>query len=139
LRPWPGDADVDYLRRGRAAEFGVLVRDADALQRASTLDTLVFDKTGTLTEGKPQVVAVKPQALMKRSAASRRRAGARLQPPLARAILDKANASALPQVSNFRTLRGLGVSGEAEGHALLLGNQALLNEKVLIPPRWKAS
>lgn len=43
---------------GRAAEFGVLVRDADALQRASTLDTLVFDKTGTLTEGKPQVVAV---------------------------------------------------------------------------------
>ncbi|VFS02808.1 copper-transporting P-type ATPase [Escherichia coli] len=44
---------------GRAAEFGVLVRDADALQRASTLDTVVFDKTGTLTEGKPQVVAVK--------------------------------------------------------------------------------
>lgn len=44
---------------GRAAEFGVLVRDADALQRASTLDTLVFDKTGTLTEGKPQVVAIK--------------------------------------------------------------------------------
>ena len=43
---------------GRAAEFGVLVRDADALQRASTLDTLVFDKTGTLTEGKPQVVSV---------------------------------------------------------------------------------
>ncbi len=36
---------------GRAAEFGVLVRDADALQRASTLDTVVFDKTGTLTEG----------------------------------------------------------------------------------------
>ncbi len=42
---------------GRAAEYGVLVRDADALQRASELDTLVFDKTGTLTEGKPQVVA----------------------------------------------------------------------------------
>lgn len=48
---------------GRAAEFGVLVRDADALQRASTLDTLVFDKTGTLTEGKPQVVAIKPLPL----------------------------------------------------------------------------
>lgn len=44
---------------GRAAEYGVLVRDADALQRASELDTTVFDKTGTLTEGKPQVVAVK--------------------------------------------------------------------------------
>lgn len=51
---------------GRAAEFGVLVRDADALQRASTLDTLVFDKTGTLTEGKPQVVAIKPLTALRK-------------------------------------------------------------------------
>lgn len=49
--------------------------------------------------------------------------------PLARAILDKAGDMQLPQVNGFRTLRGLGVSGEAEGHALLLGNQALLNEQ----------
>lgn len=114
---------------GRAAEFGVLVRDADALQRASTLDTLVFDKTGTLTEGKPQVVAVTTAGIAEEEAL---RLAAALEQgsshPLARAILDKANASALPQVSNFRTLRGLGVSGEAEGHALLLGNPALLNE-----------
>lgn len=114
---------------GRAAEFGVLVRDADALQRASTLDTIVFDKTGTLTEGKPQVVAVSTAGITQEDAL---RLAAALEQgsshPLARAILDKANASALPQVSNFRTLRGLGVSGEADGHALLLGNQALLNE-----------
>ena len=114
---------------GRAAEFGVLVRDADALQRASTLDTLVFDKTGTLTEGKPQVVAVTTAGIAEADAL---RLAAALEQgsshPLARAILDKANVSALPQVSNFRTLRGLGVSGEAEGHALLLGNQALLND-----------
>src|SRR5476651_154745 len=45
---------------GRAAEFGVLVRDADALQNATGLDTLVFDKTGTLTEGRPRVVAIEP-------------------------------------------------------------------------------
>jgi len=114
---------------GRAAEFGVLVRDADALQRASTLDTIVFDKTGTLTEGKPQVVAVSTAGIAQEDAL---RLAAALEQgsshPLARAILDKANASALPQVSNFRTLRGLGVSGEADGHTLLLGNQALLNE-----------
>jgi Cu+-exporting ATPase len=114
---------------GRAAEFGVLVRDADALQRASTLDTIVFDKTGTLTEGKPQVVAVSTAGIAQEDAL---RLAAALEQgsshPLARAILDKANASALPQVSNFRTLRGLGVSGEADCHALLLGNQALLNE-----------
>ena len=114
---------------GRAAEFGVLVRDADALQRASTLDTLVFDKTGTLTEGKPQVVAVTTAGIAEADAL---RLAAALEQgsshPLARAILDKVNDAALPQVSSFRTLRGLGVSGEAEGHALLLGNQALLNE-----------
>ncbi len=114
---------------GRAAEFGVLVRDADALQRASTLDTLVFDKTGTLTEGKPQVVAVTAVGLSKADAL---RLAAALEQgsshPLARAVLDKAGDAALPEVTNFRTLRGLGVSGDAEGHALLLGNQALLNE-----------
>ena len=114
---------------GRAAEFGVLVRDADALQRASTLDTLVFDKTGTLTEGKPQVVAVHTPGLAQTDAL---RLAAALEQgsshPLARAILDKAESAVLPDVSQFRTLRGLGVSGEAEGRALLLGNQALLNE-----------
>ncbi|AMJ71763.1 Cu+ exporting ATPase [Enterobacter cloacae] len=114
---------------GRAAEFGVLVRDADALQRASTLDTIVFDKTGTLTEGKPQVVAVSTAGIAEEDAL---RLAAALEQgsshPLARAILDKAGDAVLPQVSTFRTLRGLGVSGEADGHALLLGNQALLNE-----------
>ncbi|CAM7996601.1 copper-exporting P-type ATPase CopA [Lelliottia nimipressuralis] len=114
---------------GRAAEFGVLVRDADALQRASTLDTLVFDKTGTLTEGKPQVVAVKTVGVTQEDAL---RLAAALEQgsshPLARAILEKAGHAALPQVDNFRTLRGLGVSGEVDGHTLLLGNQALLNE-----------
>jgi len=114
---------------GRAAEFGVLVRDADALQRASTLDTLVFDKTGTLTEGKPQVVAVKTVALLQEE--SLRLAAALEQGsshPLARAILEKADSSSLPQVNNFRTLRGLGVSGEVDGQTLLLGNKALLTE-----------
>ena len=116
---------------GRAAEFGVLVRDADALQRASTLDTVVFDKTGTLTEGKPQVVAVKTFADVDEAQALRLAAALEQgsSHPLARAILDKAGDMQLPQVNGFRTLRGLGVSGEAEGHALLLGNQALLNEQ----------
>ena len=115
---------------GRAAEFGVLVRDADALQRASTLDTLVFDKTGTLTEGKPQVVAVTTTGII--DEADTLRLAAALEQgsshPLARAILAKAEASGVAQVNNFRTLRGLGVSGEAENHHLLLGNQALLAE-----------
>ncbi|MDH7608212.1 copper-exporting P-type ATPase CopA [Raoultella ornithinolytica] len=116
---------------GRAAEYGVLVRDADALQRASQLDTIVFDKTGTLTEGKPQVVAVKTFADVDEPTALRLAAALEQgsSHPLARAIIEKAADSQLPVVNNFRTLRGLGVSGEAEGHALLLGNQALLNEQ----------
>ncbi|WP_045854264.1 copper-exporting P-type ATPase CopA [Raoultella terrigena] len=116
---------------GRAAEYGVLVRDADALQRASQLDTVVFDKTGTLTEGKPQVVAVKTFTALDKASALRLAAALEQgsSHPLARAILDKAAESALPTVGNFRTLRGLGVSGEADGHRLLLGNQALLNEQ----------
>ncbi len=116
---------------GRAAEFGVLVRDADALQRASEIDTLVFDKTGTLTEGKPQVVAVKTLGEMSerdvlRLAAALEQGSSH---PLARAILEKAADEVLPEVNDFRTLRGLGVSGRVDGRAVLLGNQALLNEQ----------
>lgn len=116
---------------GRAAEFGVLVRDADALQRASTLDTIVFDKTGTLTEGKPQIVAVKIDGEILESEAIRLAAALEQgsSHPLARAILDKAGDAVLPQVDGFRTLPGLGISGAVEGQALLLGNKALLDEK----------
>ena len=115
---------------GRAAEFGVLVRDADALQRASTLDTLVFDKTGTLTRGKPEVVSI--TALAGDDASALRLAAALEQGsshPLAHAILEKAATDALAEVKQFRTLRGLGVSGEIDGQRVLLGNQALLAEQ----------
>lgn len=116
---------------GRAAEFGVLVRDADALQRASTLDTIIFDKTGTLTEGKPQVVTVKTapevdEALALQLAAALEQGSSH---PLARAIIEKAAQAQRPEVSAFRTLRGLGVSGEVQGHSLLLGNKALLTDQ----------
>nr|WP_318382578.1 copper-exporting P-type ATPase CopA [uncultured Enterobacter sp.] len=116
---------------GRAAEFGVLVRDADALQRGSQVDTLVFDKTGTLTEGKPQVVSVITaegwqEAEVLRLAAALEQGSSH---PLARAILDKAAGVTLPTVNDFRTLRGRGVSGDVDGKRVLLGNQALLNDQ----------
>ncbi|WP_408068317.1 copper-exporting P-type ATPase CopA [Yersinia pekkanenii] len=116
---------------GRAAEFGVLVRDADALQQASNLDTLVFDKTGTLTEGQPQVVAihtfngVSEQQALEWAAALETGSNH----PLARAILQRAQGMTLAPVSQFRTLRGLGVSGEVDGVPLLLGNNRLLEEQ----------
>jgi Cu+-exporting ATPase len=115
---------------GRAAEFGVLVRDADALQQASNLDTLVFDKTGTLTEGQPRVVEiitfdqVDEQQALRWAAALEQGANH----PLARAIVEHAKGQTLPTVEQFRTLRGSGVSGEVEGVQLLLGNAKLLQE-----------
>lgn len=115
---------------GRAAEFGVLVRDADALQQASQLDTLVFDKTGTLTAGRPQVVEIltfnqvsEHQAL---SWAAALEQGS--HHPLGRAIVERAAGQTLPQVEQFRTLRSAGISGEVGGVKLLLGNAALLQQ-----------
>ncbi len=116
---------------GRAAEFGVLVRDADALQRASTLTTLVFDKTGTLTEGAPRVVEVvlfndAAAADVERQAAALEQGSSH---PLARAIIDHAALASLPDVAQFRTIPGLGVSGILDGKPLLLGNLALMEQQ----------
>lgn len=116
---------------GRAAEFGVLVRDADALQRASTLTTLVFDKTGTLTEGAPRVVEVvlfngATAANVERQAAALEQGSSH---PLARAIIDRAALASLPDVEQFRTIPGKGVSGILDGKPLLLGNLALMEQQ----------
>lgn len=115
---------------GRAAEYGVLVRDADALQRASTLSTLVFDKTGTLTEGMPRVVAINlfnsadEQQVLAWAAALEQGSSH----PLARAILEKAGEASLPAVEQFRTIPGMGVSGKVNDCELLLGNSALMEQ-----------
>lgn len=116
---------------GRAAEFGVLVRDADALQRASTLSTLVFDKTGTLTEGKPRVVAIQlfngadEPSILRQAAALEQGSGH----PLAQAIVARAGLSSLPDIAQFRTIPGQGVSGILDGIPLLLGNPALMAQQ----------
>ncbi|MTD27049.1 copper-exporting P-type ATPase CopA [Erwinia sorbitola] len=116
---------------GRAAEFGVLVRDADALQRASTLSTLVFDKTGTLTEGAPRVVDVllfngADMHTVLRQAAALEQGSSH---PLARAIIEHAALPALPEIDQFRTIPGLGVSGILDGIPLLLGNPPLMAQQ----------
>ncbi len=115
---------------GRAAELGVLVRDADALQRASEVDTIVFDKTGTLTQGTPQVSDVLLYGTWHREQVLR--AAAELEQgsshPLAQAILAAAPAVSGTTVEQFRTIRGKGVSAKVAGSTLLLGNQALLDE-----------
>lgn len=124
---------------GRAAELGILVRDADALQQASNLDTLVFDKTGTLTEGCPRVVEIRTfnqvseqQALLWAAALEQ---GA--NHPLARAIVEHAAGQELPAVEQFRTLRGSGVKGRVAQVELLLGNAQLLQQHQIMTDEFE--
>jgi Cu+-exporting ATPase len=106
--------------------LGVLIKNAEALERMEKIDTLVLDKTGTLTEGKPKVVAIRTLAGLGedeflRLAASLERAS---EHPLASAIVDAAIARKLElsEPSGFDALAGKGVLGEVEGRKLAIGN-----------------
>jgi len=117
---------------GRGAQAGVLVKNAEALERMEKVTTLVVDKTGTLTEGKPKLVAivgaghVTDDELL-RLAASVERAS---EHPLGRAIVGAAagRAIALAEVSEFDAPSGKGVSGTVEGRPVALGNAGFLAE-----------
>jgi Cu+-exporting ATPase len=117
---------------GRGAMAGVLIRNAEALEILEKVDTVVVDKTGTLTEGKPQVVAVvaersESESDMIRYAASLERAS---EHPLAAAVVRSAKERGLeiPKAGEFRSLAGMGVTGTVDGHAVVVGNAALLRE-----------
>jgi len=115
---------------GRGAQAGVLIKDAEALERLERVDTLVVDKTGTLTEGRPVVAAIEPkenfeEGELLRLAASLERGS---EHPLARAILEAAEARglSLEQAADFRSETGKGVLGRVAGHEVALGNARLL-------------
>jgi P-type Cu+ transporter len=117
---------------GRGAQAGVLVKNAEALERMERVDTLVIDKTGTLTEGKPKLIAVVPsagfdQAEVLRLAASLERAS---EHPLAAAIIAAAaeRQIALAAVKDFDALSGKGVTGIVDGHNVAVGSTKLLTE-----------
>jgi Cu+-exporting ATPase len=117
---------------GRGAQAGVLIKNAEALERMEKIDTLVVDKTGTLTEGKPKVVAVTPapgfdEAQVVRLAASVERGS---EHPLAAAIVKAAaeRKLALGDVSGFDAPAGKGVIGMVEGKRLALGSAKFLTE-----------
>ena len=115
---------------GRGAQAGVLVRDAEALERLAKADLLVVDKTGTLTEGRPTVTDVIPlgaadrERLLALAAALERST----QHPLAEAIVDAAEAAGAPYLaaSDAESLAGRGVRGHAAGHTVALGNEAMM-------------
>jgi Cu+-exporting ATPase len=117
---------------GKGASVGVLIRSAEALERLEKVDTLVLDKTGTLTEGRPRVVTVVRTGEWSETevltvAASVERAS---EHPLAAAVVAAAHERGMPLVEpeNFRSLTGMGVTGEVGGKAVALGNSNLLRD-----------
>ncbi len=116
---------------GRGARLGVLIKNAEALERMEKVNTLVVDKTGTLTEGRPSLTKIVPTPghdteEMLRLAAGVERAS---EHPLGQAILAAARQRGItiPEVSDFDSPAGRGVRGVVDGHCVVLGNAEFLS------------
>ncbi len=124
---------------GRGAQLGVLFKGGEALERLSNLDVIVLDKTGTLTGGRPELAAVHPLAeigendLLRMAAAAEERSNH----PLAHAIVDFSTRNGLKwePAEDVQIFPGRGLSARAEGHDLLLGNEALFAEFFIALPK----
>ena len=130
---------------GKAAEYGILVRNGEALQAASQLHKVVFDKTGTLTEGSPRVVNAvfahpdtKPQSDQDWAAQDVLAVVEALEQhsehPLATALCDYASKNSSRkhfEVSNFKAISGAGITGNTGQHHLALGNERLVAARQL--------
>ena len=126
---------------GRGAQAGVLIRNAEALERMEKIDTLVVDKTGTLTEGRPVLSSIArtegvTEAALLRMAASLERGS---EHPLAAAILEGAKARGVEPapVEDFVAVSGKGVEGRLDGRAVALGNEAYAAALAPLPAALK--
>jgi len=117
---------------GRGAQAGVLIKDAEALERMAGVDTLIVDKTGTLTMGKPKLTDtialgdIAGAELLSLAAALERGS----EHPLAEAIVEGAEAqgAARQEAAEFEAVTGKGVRGTVGGHTVALGNAAMMRE-----------
>jgi Cu+-exporting ATPase len=127
---------------GRGARAGVLIRNAEALERMERIDTLVVDKTGTLTEGRPKLVSVAAaegvlETRLLQLAASLERGS---EHPLAEAILSGAKARGVAPlaVQDFNAVAGQGVEGVVDGKRTALGNLRFAESLAAVPQTLKA-
>ncbi len=118
---------------GKAAEFGALIRNGDALQQAGRLDTIVLDKTGTVTQGRPSVTGIRTtgdgdEDELLRLAASLEQSS---EHPLAEAILLAAGERGLElaPAAGFQAIAGHGAEGTVGGRHVLLGNRKLMGDR----------
>ena len=116
---------------GAAARAGILIRDAEALEQAYRLDTVVFDKTGTVTEGRPAVTEIVAEGIGERELlALTAAAQSGSEHPLARAVLARAKADrvTLPPLEALQARPGQGLTAQVAGHRLAVGNRSLMRE-----------
>ena len=121
---------------GKGAQHGVLIRDAEALEKMEKVDTLVVDKTGTLTEGRPKVVHIEPapgfsaEEVLQKLASVERAS----EHPLALAIVTDAQERklALAPVSEFDSPVGKGVIGTVDGQVIVSGGAKFLSERSIV-------
>ena len=117
---------------GRGAQSGVLIKDAEALERFEKIDTIVIDKTGTLTEGKPKVTMVRTLGDLKENELLRLTASLEQssEHPLASAIVRAAvnSNTGFGSVQGFNAPAGKGVTGTVDGKQLIIGNQRIMTE-----------
>ncbi|MCU0893267.1 MAG: heavy metal translocating P-type ATPase [Rhodospirillales bacterium] len=122
---------------GCGAQMGILIKNAESLERFAKVDTLVLDKTGTLTEGKPKLVGVQPAPGMDRGELLRLAAALEhaSEHPLAEAIVAgaKGEGLAIGRAEGFASLTGKGVTGTVDGRSVALGNLRLLQELGIDP------
>jgi len=127
---------------GVAARHGILIKDAEALERAHEVSAVVFDKTGTLTSGTPRIAHL--SAINHDEAALLQMAGALQrgsEHPLAKAVLDACAERGLTvaDVTDSQSLTGRGIAGTLDGRRLALGNRRLLEESGLSAGEWADS
>jgi P-type Cu+ transporter len=121
---------------GRGARAGVLIRDAEALERFAGVDVLIVDKTGTLTEGRPTLTDVRARGMEEAELLGLVAALERgSEHPLAEALVQGAEDRGAPRqdATDFEAVTGKGVTGRVEGRAVALGNAALLRDLGIEP------
>ncbi|MGJ8527202.1 heavy metal translocating P-type ATPase [Maritalea sp.] len=123
---------------GRGAQVGVLVREAEALERMAEVDVVIVDKTGTLTQGRPQLTDVLPEEGIEVGELTSLVGSleSHSEHPLGEAIYEaaKAQGARMRPVEDFEAITGKGIGGKIEDKHVLLGNRALMNDaKIDLP------
>ncbi len=132
---------------GKGAEHGILIKDAESLETAHKINTVIFDKTGTLTKGKPEVTDIVHSSkgsdeptnqltnnILKLAASVEKGSEHSLAEAIVKAAEEK--KLALSAVEGFRAIPGLGVEGKIEGYKVILGNRKLMEKEKVDLGKW---